>query len=77
MNTQQAQNLMTRYRLTHKVPFTQPAYLIAYAIGKKGMDLLPALTWVGGLYKDNFFINYTGTWKDTLSVVKMYMEASE
>ena len=77
MNTQQAQNLMTRYRLTHKQPFGQPAYVIAYAIGKKGMEFLPALTWVSGLYKDYCFPNYTGTWNDTVSVIKMYMEASE
>ncbi len=72
MNTQQAQNLMARYQLTHKVPFTQPAYVIAYAIGKKGMAYLPALTWVKKFYKDNGFTYYTGTWKDTMSVIKMY-----
>lgn len=77
MNTQQAQNLMTRYRLTHKVPFTQPAYVIAYAIGKKGMAYLPALTWVKKFYKDGGFTNYTGTWNDTVSVIKMYMEKNE
>jgi len=77
MNTEQAQNLMARYRLTHKVPFTQPAYVIAYAIGKKGMAYLPALTWVKKMYKDNCFPDYTGAWQDTMSVVKLYTEVSE
>jgi hypothetical protein len=73
MNTEQAQNLMTRYRLTHKHPFAQPAYVIAYAIGKKGMAYLPALTWVKKMYKDNHFVNYTGSWEDTMNAIHMYM----
>ena len=77
MNTQQAQNLMTRYELTHKVPFTQPAYLIAYAIGKKGMAYLPALTWVKQFYQDGGFTYYTGTWQDTLRVIDLYTEVSQ
>lgn len=74
MNTEQAQNLMARYQLTHKVPMTQPAYVIAYAIGKKGMAYLPALSWVKKFYKDNGFTYYTGTWNDTMSVINMYMK---
>lgn len=74
MNTEQAQNLMARYQLTHKVPMTQPAYVIAYAIGKKGMAYLPALSCVKKFYKHNHFSYYTGTWKDTMSVINMYME---
>jgi len=77
MNTQQAQNLMTRYRLTTKRPFAHPAYVIAYAIGKKGMAYLPALTWVKKMYKDNRFADYTGSWQDTMNVIDMYTEVSE
>jgi hypothetical protein len=77
MNTQQAQNLMTRYQLTHKHPFSHPAYVIAYAVGKKGMDYLPALTWVSGMYKDNRFADYTGSWEDTMNAIHMYTGVNE
>lgn len=77
MNTQQAQNLMTRYRLTQKQPFAHPAYVIAYAIGKKGMAYLSALTWVKKMYKDNRFADYTGSWQDTMNAIHMYTEVSE
>ena len=68
---------MARYQLTHEKPFAHPAYLIAYAVGKKGMSIIPAVSWVKELYREDVFINYTGTWSDTMNVVRMYMGVSE
>ena len=77
MNKDEAQMLIARYNLAYKSPFSQPAYVIAYAIADKGMGYLPALGWVKKMYKDNRFVNYTGTWQDTLRVIDMYTEVRQ
>ena len=73
MNTEQAQNLMKRYNLTHENPFSQPAYLIAYSIAVKGMNTFSALSWVRSLHREDVFSNYNCTWNDTMNVIRMYM----
>tara|TARA_Y100000114_G_scaffold134691_1_gene135012 strand:+ start:894 stop:1133 length:240 start_codon:yes stop_codon:yes gene_type:complete len=77
MNKDEAQMLIARYNLAYKSPFSQPAYVIAYAIADKDMAYLPALGWVKKMYKDNRFADYTGTWQDTLRVIDMYTEVRQ
>ncbi len=75
MNTTQAQNLMARYRLTHEKPFTQPPFLIAYAMANMGIPFLESIDWVTALYREDCFPSYNGTWADVMSVICMYTKA--
>ena len=77
MNIEQANNLLTRMKLTQADPFNQPAFVVAHAMVNKGMDFLPALEWVQDMFRENVFHTYEGTWEETLSVIRMYMGVSQ
>ena len=77
MNNEQANNLLTRMKLTQADPFSQPAFVIAHAMVNKEMEFLPALEWVQDMFRENVFHTYEGTWEDTLKVIRIYMGVNQ
>lgn len=77
MNIEQAQNMMTRIKLTTAEPYNQPAFVVGHAMVNKQMEFLPALEWVRDMLYEGVFFRYEGTWEDTLNVIRMYMGVSQ